>query len=54
MLLLVSIVIVLVALLSIRFMLLLQMERDRKEVGMLKALGGRLIAGPLAGSLSET
>ncbi len=38
-LLLVSIVIVLVALLSIRFMLLLQMERDRKEVGMLKALG---------------
>lgn len=34
-----SIVILLISLLCIRFMLLLKMERDRKEVGMLKALG---------------
>lgn len=36
---LVSIVVLLISLLCIRFMLSLQMERDRKEVGMLKALG---------------
>lgn len=34
-----SIVVLLISMLCIRFMLLLQMERDRKEVGMLKALG---------------
>ncbi len=34
-----GIVVLLISLLCIRFMLLLQMERDRKEVGMLKALG---------------
>lgn len=34
-----SIVILFISLLCIRFMLLLQMERDRKEAGMLKALG---------------
>lgn len=38
-LLLLSFVVLLISLLCIRFMLLLQMERDRKEVGMLKALG---------------
>ena len=36
---LVSIVVLLISLLCIRFMLLLQLERDRKEVGLLKALG---------------
>ena len=36
---LVSVVVLLISLLCIRFMLSLQMERDRKEVGMLKALG---------------
>lgn len=36
---LVSVVTLLVSLLCIRFILSLQMERDRKEVGMLKALG---------------
>lgn len=36
---LVSIMILLISLLCIRFMLLLQLERDRREVGMLKALG---------------
>lgn len=34
-----SIVILLISMLCIRFMLLLKMEQDRKEVGMLKALG---------------
>ncbi len=36
---LVSIAVLLIALICIRFMLSLQMERDRKEIGMLKALG---------------
>ncbi len=36
---LVSIMILLISLLCIRFMLLLQMEQDKREVGMLKALG---------------
>ncbi len=36
---LVSVITLLVSLLCIRFILSLQMERDRKEVGMLKALG---------------
>lgn len=40
---LVSIVVLLISMLCIRFLLLLQLERDRKEVGLLKALGvGRL------------
>lgn len=34
-----SIVVLLISMFCIRFLLLLQMERDRKEVGMLKALG---------------
>lgn len=34
-----GIVVLLISMLCIRFLLLLQMERDRKEVGMLKALG---------------
>lgn len=34
-----SIIILLISMLCIRFMLLLQVERDRKEIGMLKALG---------------
>lgn len=37
--LLLSIVILLISILCIRFMVSLQMERDRKEVGMLKAVG---------------
>lgn len=36
---LVSIVVLLISMLCIRFLLLLQLERDRKEVGLLKALG---------------
>ncbi|MCI8400529.1 MAG: ABC transporter permease [Lachnospiraceae bacterium] len=34
-----SIIILLISMLCLRFLLLLQMERDQKEVGMLKALG---------------
>ncbi len=34
-----GIVVLLISMLCIRFLLLLQMERDRREVGMLKALG---------------
>ncbi|MDE6973739.1 MAG: FtsX-like permease family protein [Lachnospiraceae bacterium] len=36
---LISMVVLLISILCIRFMVSLQMERDRKEVGMLKALG---------------